>query len=243
MSPNADRLRALHQSPDLLVLVNVWDVASARAVADVPGCHAIATASAAVAAAHGYKDGEHIPIQLVINVLARICDAVDLPVTADLEAGYGDIESTVIAALDAGAVGANIEDGMRPIERAAAGIKVARQVADRAGTPMVLNARTDTHVIDIGLSDKARLLEATKRGLAYLDAGADCVFVPGCTHPDDIHHLVDAFGTRRLSLLAAPETPSPFELERLGVARLSHGPFPHRSAMADLTRYAARALS
>src|SRR5437899_1231946 len=117
MTP-ADRaaeLRRLHDDPELLVLVNVWDVSSARVVAGLPGCRAIATASHAIADAHGYPDGEQIPLDLMIAAIARIAAAVDLPVSADLEAGYADVETTVRRAIGAGAVGRNPEDQMRPL--------------------------------------------------------------------------------------------------------------------------------
>jgi len=129
----AAELRRLHDAPEPLVLVNVWDVASARVVAGLPGCTALATASHAIAATHGYEDGEQIPLELMIDAIARIAAAVDLPVSADLEAGYGDAATTVRRAIGAGAVGGNLEDGMRPLDEALAAVEAAVRAGDAPG--------------------------------------------------------------------------------------------------------------
>jgi 2-methylisocitrate lyase-like PEP mutase family enzyme len=123
-------LQALHEAPEILVLVNAWDVASARVVAALPGCRAVGTASAAVSESAGYPDGELMPVDLVLANLARICAAVDLPVTADLESGYGDITATVTEAIRVGAVGANLEDGMLPLDAATIGARGAPSPAE-----------------------------------------------------------------------------------------------------------------
>ena len=130
----AAELLRLHTDPELLVLVlvNVWEVASARVVAAQPGCKALATASAAIAASFGYLDGEHIPLDLVLDMTARIVEATDLPVTADLEAGYGDVATTFTRAVAAGVVGANLEDRMRPLPEAVAAVITAVKAAERA---------------------------------------------------------------------------------------------------------------
>ncbi|MBK6885474.1 MAG: isocitrate lyase/phosphoenolpyruvate mutase family protein [Tetrasphaera sp.] len=238
----AERLRALHLDPHLLVLVNVWDVASAQAVARVAGCTAIATASAAVAAAHGYADGEQIPPDLVFDSLRRICAAVDLPVTADLERGYADPPDTIAQALDAGAVGYTLEDAMCPVAEMTDRIAAAVAVGGARGIPAVLNARTDVYLAHREWPEERRYAEARHRGLAYLEAGADCVFVPGLTAGASIRGLVDAFGRGRLSLITAVGLPDYDVLRQWGVARVSHGPYPHRQAMAALATYAAHQL-
>lgn len=238
----AQLLRRLHTDAELLVLVNVWDVASARAVADVRGCRAIATASAAIAAAHGYPDGEHIPVDLMLAAVGRIATAVDLPVTADLESGFGDVDTTIRRAVQAGVVGANIEDALRPLRQATALMEDAIRAAGAEGVPLVLNARTDVYLTSRDQSSDALLAEAVRRGRAYLDAGADCIFVPGCTNPGAISALVAAFGPGRLSLLGVPGMPGPGQLQELGVARLSHGPYPHRHALAALAKQSATLL-
>jgi 2-methylisocitrate lyase-like PEP mutase family enzyme len=236
----ADRarvLRRLHQEAALLELVNVWDVASAREVARLPGCTAIATASAAIAASHGYEDGEKIPFDLHVHMLGRICAAVDLPVTVDLERGYGDVPATVGAAIDVGAVGVNLEDDMCPIDEMSERIRDAVRAGRTRNVPIVVNARTDVYLKASETDEAPDLIEATARGRAYLEAGADCVFVPGCIRRSDIQALVAALGRGKVSLLGFPGTPDVSELEALGVARLSHGPFPQRHALRSLATY------
>ena len=238
----ADRLRRLHTDPALLVLVNVWDVASARTVAATPGCRAVATASDPIAAAHGYPDGERIPVELVLAATGRIAAAVDLPVTADLEAGYGDVDGTVRRAVASGVVGANLEDALDPLPAAADRVARAVRAAAAEGVPLVLNARTDCYLLQPGRPAPDLLAEALRRGRAYLDAGADCVFVPGCVDREAIGALVAGLGRGRVSLLALPGLPAPAELADLGVARLSHGPGPHRHTLAALAELAAGLL-
>lgn len=236
----AERLRGLHRDPEILHLLNVWDVASARAVAGRSDTRALATASAAIAAAHGYEDGEHIPIELHLAAIARICSAVDLPVTADLERGYGDAHATTAAAIRVGAVGVNLEDDLVPAEEFGDSIRAAVRAGSEAGVPVVVNARTDVYLYG-GAEDDRRCAAAIDRGLAYLDAGADCVFVPGLVAREEVVRLVRALGPQRTSLLALPGLPDPATLEGLGVARLSHGPALHRAAMALVAEYDASA--
>ncbi len=233
----AEVLRQLHEADQLLTLVNVWDVASARVVAQTPRCTAIATASAAIAAAHGYDDGEQMPRELVIAALERICQAVDLPVTADLERGYRDVRRTVGAALDAGVVGINLEDAMAGTATMAQRVTEAVDTGRDRGIPVVVNARTDVYLLRSHWSPQHRLAAAAERGQHYLDAGADCVFVPGCIDPEHIKALSAQFGPRRLNLLAVPGLPDPHDLQQWGVARVSHGPYPHQHALAALGAY------
>lgn len=234
----AEVLRRLHHDPTILILVNVWDVASAQVVAATPGCSAIATASAAIAAAHGYADGENIPLDLVLAGVERISRAVDLPVTADLERGYDNVRTTTAAALQAGAVGINLEDNMTPAENMEARIRDAVDTGGEYRIPHVVNARTDVYLMRSEWTPERRLAEAAERGRRYLDAGADCVFVPGCTNTSHIRDLVSRFGQGRLSLLASPGIANAGDLERWGVARLSHGPYPHQHTMDALSAYA-----
>lgn len=234
LADKAAELRRLHTDPELLVLVNVWDVASARVVAGLPGCRALATASHSIAASYGYPDGEVIPAELMIEAVGRIAAAVPLPVTADLEAGYGDIGETVRKAIGVGIVGANIEDEMRPLDEAVAGVRAAVRAGETEGVPFVLNARTDAYLL-AGDRDPADLLaDAIQRGRAFLDAGADCVFVPGRLDADTVRQLVAGIGERRMSVLGLPGTPPPRELAELGVARVSFGPWSQRVAMTSL---------
>jgi 2-methylisocitrate lyase-like PEP mutase family enzyme len=238
MTSTADRatqLRGLHTDPALLTLVNVWDVASARVVAQTEGTRAIATASHSIAAMYGYEDGEHIPRDLMLEAVGRVVDAVDLPVTADLEAGYGDAAETVRRAIGLGVVGANIEDRMRPLAEAAGVVEAVMQAAAAEGVPdFVLNARTDAF-LDPGDRDADDVLaDAVERGRAFLDAGAPVVFVPGRLTEPQVVSLVEALGPQRLSLLPVPHEPSLARLEEIGVARVSFGPFPQRVALTAL---------
>ncbi len=236
-------LRALHEAPEILVLVNAWDVASARLVASLPGCRAVGTTSNAVAESAGFPDGEAMPVELVFANLARICAAVDLPVTADLESGYGDVAGTVTEAIRVGAVGANLEDGMRPLDEAVAAVAEAVDAARTAGLPFVLNARTDAYLIDTGLSDDEKFDQAVVRSRAYLDAGADCAFVLGVYDAPTIRRLVEEIGVGKVNIFGARGAPPPAELERMGVTRVSYGPYGYRAAMAEFGRYAEALLT
>jgi 2-methylisocitrate lyase-like PEP mutase family enzyme len=237
MTSTADRataFRALHTDPTLLTLVNVWDVASARAVASVESTRAIATASHAIAAMYGYEDGEHIPRDLMLEAVGRVVDAVDLPVTADLEAGYGDAAETVRRAIALGVVGANIEDQMKPLAEAVGAVEsVVRAAADEGVADFVLNARTDAFVRSGDVAETEKLAAAIERGRAFLDVGAPVVFVPGRLSDAQISALVEALGPQRLSLLpVGGQTLT--RLEELGVARVSFGPIPQRVALTAL---------
>jgi 2-methylisocitrate lyase-like PEP mutase family enzyme len=243
----AEALRALHADPAILVLVNVWDAASARTVASVPGCRAIATASWAIAAAHGLADGEAIGREGMLEAVGCVARAVDLPVTADLEGGYGatpaDVGETIRRAIAAGAVGCNLEDGvrdgqlLRDAEDAAQRIAAARAAADEAGVPLVINARTDVYLRGADDPEAAIL-----RGQAYARAGADCIFVPGVTDRETIRALVDGIEAP-VSVLARPGAPSVSELQELGVARVSFGPGPMGVALAALAKTASDLLA
>jgi 2-methylisocitrate lyase-like PEP mutase family enzyme len=239
ISARARALLDLHTEPSLLTFVNVWDVASARVVASTPGTAALATASHAIAAAYGYPDGEQIPRDLMLEAVGRIVDAVDLPVTADLEAGYGDAADTCRRAIGLGVVGANIEDQMRPLPDAVAAVTAVMRAAADEGVPdFVLNARTDA-VLRAGDRDPAEVLaDAIERGRAFLDAGAPVVFVPGALSEEQVAALVEAFGPQRLTMLPVPGGPSLARLQELGVARASFGPFPQRVALTALQEMA-----
>ena len=230
----AVELKALHDAPELLVLLNVWDVTSARTVAALPGCRALATASHSIAGAHGFEDGQNIPLDLMLAAVERIVAAVDLPVTADLEAGYGDVATTIRRAIAVGAVGANLEDGMRPLAESVAAVRAVTAAAEAERVPFVLNARTDAYLM-AGDRDPAEVLaDAIERGQAFLDAGAACVFVPGVSDPVVVSQLVDGIGVGKVSLLARRGGPSMADIARLGVARVSCGPWGQHVAMEAL---------
>ncbi|HWH30847.1 MAG TPA: isocitrate lyase/phosphoenolpyruvate mutase family protein [Mycobacteriales bacterium] len=240
LAARARTLLDLHTAPEILVLANVWDVASARVVAGTDGVRAIATASHAISAAFGYEDGERIPLDLHLDMVRRIADAVDLPVTMDMEAGYGDPGETARRAIEAGAVGGNLEDRNRPLAEAVAAVEAVLAAGREAGIDVVLNARTDAFVGAPRDADRSALTQqAVERGRAFLDAGAPVVFVPGAVTRQEIETLVDAFGPQRLSVIAVPRFSLPVrELQELGVARVSTGPFTQRvalTALADAT--------
>lgn len=242
----AERLRALHRGSRPLVLANVWDAASARIVARA-GFPAIATTSAGIAFSFGYPDGERIPRERMLEAVSLICSAVAVPVTADMEAGYGDspeeMEATAKGVLDAGAIGMNIEDGTRDPARPLADlslqldkIRAVRGAAQSRGVPLVLNARTDAYLRGVGAA-KEQFVESVRRGEAYRDAGADCVFVPGLIDAATIGRLVRELGCP-INVLAGPGCPSIDELATLGVARVSLGSGPMRASVTLLRRLA-----
>jgi 2-methylisocitrate lyase-like PEP mutase family enzyme len=231
----AAELLRLHRDPTLLTVVNVWDVISAKVVAETPGTAALATASHSIAATLGYEDGENIPLEEMLDMVGRIVAATTLPVTADLEGGYGDPTETIRKAIGIGVVGANLEDQMRPIEEAAGNVAKIMDAAIAEGVPdFVLNARTDA-VVTAGDRDPAEVLaDAVTRGKAYLDAGAPVVFVPGRLDEAQVSTLVEAFGPQRLTVIGIPGIPSLARLEELGVARVSYGPMSQRVALTAL---------
>ncbi|QCR19581.1 isocitrate lyase/PEP mutase family protein [Agrococcus sp. SGAir0287] len=240
----ATELLRLHRDPSLLKVVNVWDPISASAVAGAAGTSALATASHSIAATLGYEDGERIPVDEMLDMVRRIVVATDLPVTADLEGGYGDAPETVRRAIELGVVGANVEDQLQPVDEAAAQVEAIMRVARDAGVPdFVLNARTDAFVLGGDRDRDVIVADALERGRAYLDAGAPVVFVPGPVTSEEVRTLVDAFGPQRLTTIAVPGTPSFDELQVLGVARVSFGPISQRVALTALQELAETALA
>lgn len=230
-------LRDWHHEPQLLVLPNAWDVASAVALAGVPGCRALATTSGGVARSRGFEDGA-APADEIVQVAARIAAAVDIPVTADLERGYDDPVATVRAAWEAGIVGANIEDsfgGAAPVEIDEQ-VELIRAVRE-AAPELVLNARVDTFVRRSGGVE-----ETIERGNAYLEAGADCVFPITIADRADIEAVVEGVNGP-VAVMAVPGLPTLDELERIGVARFTWGSGLAKVALSAATELAAEALS
>lgn len=243
----AQDLLALHQPGDPVVLINVWDVVSARLI-ERSGARAIATTSAGIAWALGYPDGERIPRDEMLGVVERIARAASVPVTADLEAGYGprasDVAETVRLAISAGAVGMNLEDCIEergggaerllPLDAATERVAAARAAASATNIPFVINARTDVFLRNVG-DPAARLKHAVERANAYRAAGADSLFVPGVRDAETIGALArDIDGP--LNVVVGPGTPSLGELGRLGVARISLGAGAMRAALGMLVR-------
>jgi 2-methylisocitrate lyase-like PEP mutase family enzyme len=227
-------LRRLHDAPELLQVVNVWDAISARVIAELPDTRALATASHSIAATLGYEDGERIPLDLMLDMVGRIVTATDLPVSADLEGGYGDSGETIRRAIGVGVVGANLEDRMRPFDEAVGEVRSAVQAAEAEGVPFALNARTDVFVRNAFPTDDEKIEEAVRRGRAFLDEGATCVFVPGKLDERTVERLVGGLGERKLSVIAVPGSLAPGRLQEFGVARVSYGPWTQRVALTAL---------
>ena len=241
LGARATSLLDLHTAPEILVLPNVWDVVSAQVVAATDGVRALATASHSIASTFGYPDGEQIPFDLHLDMVARIVAAVDLPVTMDLEAGYGDAGESTRRAIAVGVVGANLEDQLKPLDEAVAAVEAVLAAGRDAGITFVLNARTDVFVRAAPDADRDVLVaEAVRRGAAFLDAGAPVVFVPGAVDRDEIAALVEGLGRNRLTVISVPGVSLPAsELQELGVARVSTGPYTQRVALTALQDAAA----
>lgn len=234
ISAQSAALVSLHADPTLLKVVNVWDAISARVVSEVEGVRALATASHSIAAAYGYEDGENIPVELMIEAAGGIVSATDLPVTADLEAGYGNPGETVRKAIGVGVVGANLEDQMKPLPEAVAAVEAALNAGQAEGIDFVLNARTDAFLNAGDRPHVEVLADAIERGTAYLGAGAPVVFVPGKVGEADIQAFVEAWGPQKLTLIGAPGSVPLARMEELGVARVSYGPFSQSVALMAL---------
>jgi 2-methylisocitrate lyase-like PEP mutase family enzyme len=234
LADRAAELRRLHTDDELLQVVNVWDVIGATVVADLPQTRAIATASRSIAAAFGYPDGERIPRDLMLDMVGRIARAVDVPISADLEGGYGDAGETIRRAIGEGVAGANLEDQLKPLAESVAAVEAAVAAAEAEWVPFALNARTDAFLRGGERPHDVRLADAIERGRAYLEAGATCVFVPGDFGDEVVGALVDGIGHRRVSLIGLPDVPPPDRLQELGVARVSYGPAPQRVTLGAL---------
>jgi 2-methylisocitrate lyase-like PEP mutase family enzyme len=231
-----------------LVLPNAWDAASARVI-ELAGAAAIATTSAGVSWTYGRGDGQKMRREEMLEVVRRIVSTVEVPVTADVEGGYGtgsinDVEQTVRAVTASGAVGINLEDSpglngeiLLPAEAHADRIRAAREAARATGGDLVINARTDVYLMQVG-APETRFDEAVRRAKVYQAAGADCVFVPGVTDGATIGALVRAIDGP-INIMAGPNAPTISELGKLGVARVSVGP---RIAEAALAATKAAAL-
>ena len=226
-------LKALHTAPEILQVVNVWDAISAKTIADLPETRAIATAGHSIAAMYGYPDGG-MPLELALAGAKTIAEAVQLPVTADLDDGYASPGETIRRAIDVGIVGANVEDRLRPLTESVDRVRAIMNAAASAGIPFQLNARTDAIVRakDRPMADS--IADAIERGRAYLDEGAALVFVPGALSREQIEPLVEGLGIGKLSVIGLPGALTASEYEAMGVARISYGPLTQRVALRAL---------
>jgi 2-methylisocitrate lyase-like PEP mutase family enzyme len=242
----AETFHGLHRKEDPLVLFNAWDVATAKAIAK--SSSAIATSSGAVAAALGYADGETVPLDMVVGLVSRMTAAVSVPVSIDLEAGYGETPEAAAESatriLKAGAIGINIEDGLSggkrhlvSAEQHAAKIKAVRDAAQKLGIHLFINARTDPFLLKFGSPDEC-LKEAARRARVYADAGADGIFVPGLSDLALIEKFVQ-LTPLPVNIMVTQGVPEIPDLARVGVRRVSLGPWPMMAAMRVIGQAAA----
>ena len=243
----AQQFLELHRGPQILILPNVWDAASARVV-EAEGFPALATSSAGLANTLGYRDGERIPLDDLLWMVRRITRVVQAPVSVDFESGFAETPEHAAAncrrLLDAGVVGINLEDGTRdparPLTEAALQVEKIRAIrATAAGISFVINARTDIFLRAVG-PEETRFDRAVERLLQYRQAGADCLFIPGVTELPAITRFVDALSAP-VNILATAGCPSVFQLKQAGVARVSFGSGPMRATMGLLQRIAREA--
>lgn len=240
LKTKADALRAMHHGGKILVLANAWDAASAR-VLEEAGANAIATTSAGIAFMLGRPDGQRVSREEMLGMVARIARAVRVPVTADVEAGYGnrpeDAAETARRVIAAGAVGLNLEDGtgdavhpLIDLPLAVEKVRAVREAAGHSGVPLVINARTDVFLRKTG-APETRFDHALRRAIAFREAGADCVFLPGVADSATIARFVRELQFP-VNILAGPGSPTIPELQKLGVARVSLG---SRTMLAAVT--------
>jgi 2-methylisocitrate lyase-like PEP mutase family enzyme len=244
---NAQAFHVLHREGEPLVLYNAWDAGSARAIAEA-GAKAIATGSWSVAAAQGYEDSEHLPLDRLLRTAKQICAALDLPVSIDFEGGYARepefIADNAAQLIATGAIGCNFEDriiggdGRYSQADQAHRIAAIRATADAAGIPFFINARTDVFLQSNAADHASLMKEATDRCDVYAEAGASGFFVPGLVDPELIGQMCE-HSSLPVNVMAVKAAPPADKLAKLGVSRISHGPGPYREAMRALTARAA----
>lgn len=240
----AEVFKQLHQGPEILVLPNAWDAASAAMMEDA-GARAVATSSAAVAWAHGYADGDAVPVPTLLAAIGEIARVLKAPLTADIEGGYTDdlstLAETIKGVVGAGAVGINFEDGTRDPDLHARKIEAVRKAADAAGVPLFINARTDIYLKRLAQGETAKA-ETIRRAELYRAAGADGIFVPGAAEEALIGELAQAIALP-LNIMGWPGLPPAARLQELGARRLSSATGPFRAAYAVLGRTLADYLA
>ncbi|MEM8655787.1 MAG: isocitrate lyase/phosphoenolpyruvate mutase family protein [Pseudomonadota bacterium] len=237
----ANAFAALHVPGTPVVIYNIWDAGSAKAVAGA-GAKAIATGSWSVAEAQGYPDGENLPLDTLLAVATRIVDSTDLPVSIDFEGGYAadpePLADNITALIGTGAIGLNFEDqvvggdGLYPLETQVTRIKSVRAAADAAGVPLFINARTDLFLKSKPDAHADHMAEALDRAAGYAEAGGSGFFIPGLTDHDMIARVCDATSLP-VNVMMRGKLASVSEVAGLGVARASYGPGPFANAMAQ----------
>ena len=243
--------RDLHVKGDPVIVFNIWDPGSARVLQEI-GANVIATGSWSVAVAHGFEDGEQMPLELALANLKRIVAAVDLPVTLDVEGGYGQspaqVRATAEQVIDAGAVGINFEDqvvggdDLYSLGDQCARISAIRAAADERDLPLFINARTDLFLKADPADHGDHFDEAVRRARAYAEAGASGFFAPGLRDAKQIEKLCE-LAPLPVNIMVLDDTPPTRQLAALGVARISYGPGPYRQAMNALKEAGRSALS
>lgn len=242
-SDKATAFAVLHRKGNPLIIYNIWDAGTAKAVADA-GAKVLGTGSWSVAAAQGYADGENLPLEALLATAKSIATAVDLPLTVDFEGGYAEdsdqLMANVVKVMDTGAIGINFEDqviggsGIYPVEQQAGRIRAIRAAADARDMPLFINARTDLFLRESDAGKHAALLdEAIRRANAYAEAGGNGFFAPGLADEGLIETLCKA-SPLPVNIMMFSGVPSPKRLGELGVARVSYGPGPYRAMMAKL---------
>jgi 2-methylisocitrate lyase-like PEP mutase family enzyme len=247
----AARFAQLHLKEKPVVLYNAWDAGSAKAIV-AAGAKAIATSSWSVAEAHGYSDGEDIPIALVSQIVGRIADSVNVPVTIDFEGGYSDrdnqLAENIARLIDVGVVGINFEDrvvkgkGLYGIDRQARRIAAIREAAEKKNVPLFINTRTDLFLGEGDNNPAKSVDEALKRAKAYAAAGASGFFIPGLLDATLIEKICDGVSLP-VNVMVMEGVPSNARLSKIGVARISYGPIPYVEAMASLKQLARKVFS
>ena len=248
----ADIFRDLHVKGNPLILFNIWDAGSAKAIEEV-GAKAIATGSWSVAAANGFDDGQKLPFEFALANLERIVGSVAAPVTIDLEGGYAtdnsELKENIKKVIAAGAVGINFEDqivggeGLYTVEEQCVRIEAIREAVEQASMPFFINARTDVFLKTYPAKhDEAQLDEAIRRAAAYARAGASGFFAPGLRDTEFIKKLCE-LSPLAVNIMVLPDTPPPGELAKLRVARISYGPGPYRQMTEALKKAGRKAFS
>ena len=247
----ADLFKSLHVKGSPVILFNIWDAGSARAV-ERAGAKALATGSWSVAAANGFSDGEMVPLDLALQNIERIVASVSLPVTLDFEGGYttdlSELKENITKVIAAGAVGINFEDqvvggeGLYSIEEQSARIEAVREAADKASVPLYINARSDVFLKTYPAKDtEEQLEEIVRRADAYATAGASGFFAPGLRDVDLIKKLCERTSLP-VNIMMLPDAPPTKTLAEQGVARISYEPIPFRQMMAALEEAARKAF-
>lgn len=241
-SEKADLLKKLHHSGKMLVLPNIWDAAGAVMLESL-GYPAVATASAAIARAHGYEDGEHIPFDFLLGIVAQIVKSVSVPVTVDMEAGYAAdneaLKANIRRLIAAGVAGINIEDSdvrtreLLPVGEQVEKLKLIARVAERENTRLFINARTDVFLLNPDWTEDQKLALAIERGRAYVEAGAGSIYPIFATEEETLKTLVNALKVP-INAIAKSGAPDLDVLQKLGVTRVSFGPNVHRATLLSM---------